>query len=150
MKRFLFALVTIMFITSSCSLTSTVGNGKIDPIEAATINLAVSIALQSYPDVILPAYGVATALLALLSNNTKEVVSLAVLDDVLRKETDKLNLDPLTKQAFNDLVTLIKLEIENKINIEGMTENEKLVVVMDVVKIVHQTTSLRLQILQNR
>ena len=112
--------------------------------------MAVSIALQSYPDVILPAYGVSTALLALLSNNTKEVVSLAVLDDVLRKETDKLNLDPLTKQAFNDLVTLIKLEIENKINIEGMTENEKLVVVMDVVKIVHQTTSLRLQILQNR
>lgn len=151
MKKIFGALFVILFLVTSCSTTSTIGNGKLDPIEAATINLAVSMALQAYPEATLPAYGVATALLALLADNAKkEMVSLSMLDEVLKNETDKLKLDPVTKQAFNDLVVIVKTEIENNINMAGMSEADKLVVVMDVVKVVQQTASLKLQLLNTK
>lgn len=150
MKKIVGLFLVVMFALTSCSKTSTIGNGKVDPVEAATINLAVITALQVCPEASLPAYDVATAILSLMSSDTKEIVSLSVLDKALKKETDKLKLDPVTTQAFNNLVLLVKADIEARTNIEGMTESEKLIVVVDVVKIVQQTASLKLKYLQNK
>ena len=45
---------------------STLGNGKVDLVEAATIRVAVGMAFTARPDTVVPAYRVATGLLVVL------------------------------------------------------------------------------------
>lgn len=126
---------------------TTIGDGKIDPVEAATISFAVGIAMSARPSAILPAYGVSTALLALLSDNTQSV-TIPILDAAVAKEVAKLNLDPITKQSFNDLVTLIKAEISSRLKVPNLGESEKLIVVKQFIQIVHDSAAARLEIIK--
>ena len=60
--------VAIISIISGCANTSkTLGDGKIDAVESASINVAVGVAFSAKPETIVPAYAVTTALLQIMS-----------------------------------------------------------------------------------
>ena len=130
--------------------TSTIGNGQVDPVEAATIQLSVGTIMAAYPKTIVPALQVTSALLA-IKNNTTNIVELNDLDILLKAETAKLNLDPLTLQSFNDLIVLVKASINQKLESQGVIlDNEKLVVAWKVVEIVNNTAKARIYMLDKR
>ncbi len=123
---------------------STLGNGKVDAVEAATLRVAVGLAFTARPDTVAPAYAVSTALLAGLS---ADYVALPqAVDGIIKRETDRLNLDPATLAAFDDLLLLIKAEITQRISADAVDDPGKRVMVRDLVAIVQETAAARLGI----
>lgn len=125
-------------------------DGKISSVEAATIQLAVGVVFSQNPETVIPAYGVSTALLAILSG-TNESTTVSALDALVAKEADKLNLDPLTRQSFNDLVNLVKVQITDMLAAEGIANpSGALVLVKDVIQIVNNSAKARLDYFKTR
>jgi hypothetical protein len=148
MKNLINLIITCVTLSlfACANNTSTIGNGKIDPVELATINLAVGVAFSTNPQAIVPAYGVSTALLAVMNSNAA-AVSVEVIEATIKKEVQQLKLDPLTQQSFNDFVVLVKAEIATiikKENIQGSAE--RLVVIKDVIQIINKSAEARLQL----
>lgn len=156
MKRFtsLFVLLFTgfcLFQLAACGSTgstgstgqSTLGNGKVDPTEAAALRVAVGLAFTARPDTIAPSYAVSTAILAGLDVAGGQAVPLSAIDGLIGQETAKLKLDPLTQQSFNDLILLVKAKV-----LEQLSTNTdvaaRMVVVRDLVTIVQQTAAARL------
>ena len=147
MKKLIIGLVMCVFLAlQGCATdgTSTIGDGKIDPVEAAVIQLSVGASMAAYPKTVIPAFEVTSALLALRDDNTIEIIELSSLDSALTIETAKLNLDPLTLQSFNDLVEVVKASIAQKLDVQGILPDEKLVVAWKVVEIVNATAKARI------
>jgi hypothetical protein len=138
-------MMVMMLIVSSCANNqTTIRNGKVDPVEAATIQIAVGVAFAANPKTIVPAYAVTTALLKIMSNNNEEVVP-SMVKDMIFKEIDKLKLDKLTLLSMHDLISLVEAEIKMKVDAQYGDAN-KLVVIKQVVKIIHDTAEARIGI----
>lgn len=144
---FLLAIFTAM-IVGACAGPgpdgkSTFGDGKVDQVEAASIRVAVGLALGAKPEAVAPSYAVSTAVLALMPAGGGEPVDVSLIDAAIAKETGKLNLDHLTRQSFDDLVLLARAKIVEQIG--AKTEvSAKLVVVREVVAIIQQSAAARL------
>ncbi len=159
MKRS-WVLVAVMmmmsvFLFSGCitdtgdGSSTTIGNGKVDPAEAASIRLAVGLSFTAYPKAIVPAYAVSTAILEILpSDPSRPPVEVSQIDSLISKEVDKLNLDPLTKQSFNDLVALAKTKIIEQLGVSS-DASTRTVVIHDVLTIIQQTAAARMQLATN-
>jgi hypothetical protein len=148
MKNLFLTLIVFMFSLSSCnqiSTQSTIGDGKLDPIEKATIQLAVGIAMNEKPDSIIPAYMVTNELIALNNNTDNNVSTLEEYNLFVRKQIDSLDLDIKTKQSAIDLYILVKEIIIETLKSEGISEDQKYIVIMDIVKIINQSAKDRLQ-----
>ena len=151
MKRFhiIFTLLLIVFFAiglTACKEegSSTLGNGRVDPGEAAALRVAVGLAFTARPDTVAPAYAVSTAVLAVLGDGSTPV-PLDSIDGLIGKETAKLKLAPATLQSFNDLILLVKAQVTQQLGTNADIKNT-LVVVHDVVQVVQQTAAARLGI----
>ena len=142
MKSLVIALCSVLFL-SACNPNggSSIGDGKVDIVEAAVIQVAVGAAMSAKPELIAPSYAVSTALLTMLDAST--ITSPSMLETVLGKEIDKLNLDPLTRQSVRDLVALIKAKIVQELNLTD-APNTKMIVLKQIVQIVHDTAAARI------
>lgn len=150
--KMLFAgvLLSLSLALTACTPNggTTLGDGQVDLVEAAVIQLSVGATMAAYPKTIMPAFEVTSALLALKTGSTTDIVELSGLDAALKAETDKLNLDPLTLQSFNDLVVLVKASLNQQLANQGIAlDDEKLVVAWKVVEIVNETAKARLYML---
>ena len=149
-KMFVTSLLGASLVFGGCAQngTSTIGNGQVDPVEAAVIQLSVGTIMAAYPKTIVPAFQVTSALLALKVNDTSNIIELINLDEALKAETAKLNLDPLTLQSFNDLVVLVKASLNQQLESQGLVlDSDKLVVAWKVVEIVNNTAKARIYML---
>lgn len=143
MKSILITLFCSVLFLSACNPNggSSIGDGKVDIVEAAVIQVAVGAAMSAKPELIAPSYAVSTALLTMLDAST--ITSPSMLETVLGKEIDKLNLDPLTRQSVLDLVALIKAKIVQELNLTD-APNTKMIVLKQIVQIVHDTAAARI------
>ncbi len=147
MKNLFLVLIGFMFTLSSCNqvnIQSTIGNGKIDPVEKATMQLAVGMAMNEKPNSIIPAYMVTNELIS-LNNDNNNVTSIEEYNLFVRKQIDILNLDPMTKQSAIDLYVLIREIIIQTLKNEGISEDQRYIVIMDIVKIINKSAKDRLQ-----
>ena len=149
MKKLLSVCLLLLFATtfygcstSSSTIVSNIGDGKVDEVEAASINLAVGIYLSANPKIIKPTYDISTILLEIIDGNV--VTSVSVLDTYLNAEVSKLNFDNATLQSFKDLVVLVKARIAQDLKAIDISENDKVIVVRDVIRIVQQAAYTRL------
>nr|WP_321466768.1 hypothetical protein [uncultured Desulfobulbus sp.] len=134
-----------LFCQFGCSENgSTLGNGQVDQVEAATIRVAVGLALTARPDTAAPAYAASTAILALLDEGTGESALAATIDTALTAKLDELHLDAATKQSMVDLSLLIKAQILEQLGAANIGASAKKVLVRQVVAIVQQTAGARL------
>lgn len=143
--------LTMSLLFTGCSIpggeSTTIGNGKVDPAEEASIRGAVGLALAAKPEAIAPAYAVSSVVLELLPTGGSQTVEASVIDTAIAKEVEKLDLDPLTRQSFNDLVTLAKAGIMEQLG-ANKDASARLLVVRDVVSIIQQCTADRLVVLK--
>lgn len=139
----LFLLVFCMTAAGCNGVSSSVGDGKVDAVEAATIRLAVGAAMSAKPETIVPAYAVTKTLLAVMDGS--EAVQVRDLESALDERIDNLHLTPLERQSVSDLVTLVRANITDRIS--GIAPDLKLVVVRAVIEIVHETAYARLQMI---
>lgn len=123
---------------------ATVGDGRVDQVEAATIQVAVGLAMTARPDTVAPAYAVSTAILAVLDADNGETALAAAIDTALAEKVDDLHLDAPTKASVQDLALLVKAQIMEQLSSANLPASEKRVVVRDVVAIVQQTAAIRL------
>ena len=144
----LIALVLAVLIAFSwgCSQQgeSTIGNGKVDLVEAATIRVAVGLAFSARPDTVEPAYRVATGLLVVLDADADKTALAKTIQTALAEETKKLHLDAATAASFADLVALIEAQIMEKLNASPVTSSQKAVILRDVLTIVRDTAAARM------
>jgi len=150
-RQFVPILVILLLLVTEVACfgpkgASTLGNGQVDAVEAATIRVAVGLAFSAQPETVAPAYAVATAVLAVLTD-TKEPVPASVIDRVIGARVDSLNLDPATRQSFNDLVLLVQAKIMEQLG-AGTEVANKVVVIRDIVAIVRETAAARLGVAQ--
>ncbi|MBV5346659.1 hypothetical protein JZU46_00280 [bacterium] len=146
MKRITFIIFICLALMSCVANTSTIGNGKVDTIEKAEISLAVGIAFRVHPEAIIPAYGVSTALLAIMTDGVAPV-TLDLVEKSVAKEVTKLKLDSLELQSFNDLLVIVKEQIKVTINTNNIVDvSAQLVVVKDIIQIVHDSAAARLNL----
>ena len=149
MKKFVAMILTTiisMFVLTGCgsSTSSTLGNGKIDPVEKATLNVAIGAAMSAYPAAIEPAYIVSGALLVALGGDNAEMASITtVVDNVIAEQVNKLDMDKATKASFNDLVALIRIKVESILLTEKIESTNTYVVVKDLVKIINEAAAAR-------
>lgn len=123
--------------------SSTLGNGQVDAVEAATLRVAVGLAMTARPDTVAPAHAVGTALLAVLADDSQPVPTSAIEQTIIAKMVE-LNLDPASQQSFNDLILLIKAKIIEQLAMATQGTN-RIVVVRDIIKIVRETATARLE-----
>jgi|GEM_PF-3239429 len=123
---------------------STLGNGQVDQVEAATIQVAVGLAFTARPDTVAPAYAASTAILAVLNEETGETALASAVDTALTGKLDELNLDTATRQSVLDLALLIKAKILEQLGAADIAASEKKVLVREVVAIVQQTAAARM------
>ncbi len=140
------ALVLALVFSFGCTQPNenTIGNGKVDPVEAATIRLAVGVAFTARPDTVVPAYAVSDALLAILDAGSSTETLVTTINETIAKETSKLNLDAATAASFADLVALVEAQIVAKMKELNITASEKVIVVRDIIAIVHDTAAIRI------
>jgi hypothetical protein len=143
-KNSLMNMVTFLLVLIVCALTgcvtSNVGDGKVDAVEAATIRAAVGVSMSARPETVVPAYAVTKALLAVMDG--PEAVLLKDLESELDDRINALNLTPMEKAAVLDLVAVVRVNIEARLS--GLAPDLKLVVVRTVIEIVHNTAAYRL------
>ena len=151
MKKLLSVVMILLLLVSLTSCTGTtgtssvvgnIGDGKVDEVEAASINLVVGAFLFANPKLIKPTYDVSSVLLAVIDNKT--ITTVALLDGFLNSEVDKLNFDKVTTQSFKDLVKLVKAKMVQDLTISNIPESQNLVIVREVVSIVQQAAYVRL------
>lgn len=144
----LIALVLAVLIAFSwgCSQQgeNTIGNGKVDLVEAATIRVAVGLAFSARPDTVVPAYRVATGLLVVLDAEADKTALAKTIQVALAEETKKLHLDAATAASFADLVALIEAQLMEKLNASPVTSSQKAVILRDVLTIVRDTAAARM------
>ena len=144
---FVLAALLLLITLTACFAdkgASTLGNGQVDAVEAATLRVAVGLAFTARPDTALPAYTAATAVLVVLGKDSESVPA-SIIDQVIADKLNALNLDPATRASFNDLALLIKARIVEQLG-TGSTGAEKAVVVRDIVEIVRETAAARLEL----
>lgn len=149
-------LSAIMFLTltaSSCSNGTgiggtSIGDGKVDAVEAAELRVAVGLSFNARPDLIAPSYAVSTAILTGMMLTDKSISTIPQIDEIIAKETAKLKLDPLTQQSFNDLIALIKVKVVEQMGTVKIPDSNKMVVIHDIVFIIQQTSAARLGIVK--
>ena len=140
------ALAVFVAFSYGCSQQgeSTIGNGKVDLVEAATIRVAVGLAFSARPDTVEPAYRVATGLLVVLDADADKTALAKTIQSALAEETKKLHLDAATAASFADLVALIEAQIMEKLNASPVTSSQKAVILRDVLTIVRDTAAARM------
>ena len=129
-----------MLILTGCS-TFTI-NGTLDPVETATIRVAVGLAMTAEPKTIVPAYAVSTALLAILDGT--EITTLGVLCPAVDEEIDKLNLTDAERASFMELVELVKASIIQQLDLPDMDVAQKIVIIKGIVQIVRDASIARI------
>lgn len=122
---------------------TTVGNGKVDPVEAAVMRVAVGSAMTAYPAGIEPAYVVSTALLEVLSPDY--VATASALDGIIARELDRLQLDPATKASFAELLALVRAQVVQTLATEKVPISDRRVMIRDLVLIVQQAAAARVE-----
>ena len=130
----------LLLLLSACSSSkpNTIGNGVVDPIEEATLRLSISLAFDSYPVAVEPAYIVSSVLLSKLNDTEMDDAALLnTVDVVVKDKTKELNLKNSDKAAFNLLIIIVKEKIKELINIEKIPESQRVVVIKDLIKIVN-------------
>ena len=143
MKKFLsVCLVMSLFFVLGCAKPGAIGDGEIDEVESAIIRLATGAVLSSKPELIVPAYVISTVLLNKMESG--QIAALENFDTELNEEIDKLELTELEKKSANDLVVLLKAKIKKDLDIEGIPQEEKFVVVKDLLMIVKQSSNERI------
>ncbi len=141
---FLFLMVALFFYgCSEQNHDGHLGDGKVDAVEAASIRVAVGAAFAARPETVLPAYEVSKAILALLG---EEPVGIDSIEEIIAAKVDMLDLDPVTKLAFADLVTLVKVRIEQQLP-HNLKQGRRLVVVKEIVKIINKTAKARMALI---
>jgi len=154
MKKIIVLITAIFlsFMSVSCTQvgksTSTLGDGKIDAVESATIRVAVGLSLSSRPELTLPAYKISTAVLSIIDANKIELTTIPFIDKVIAEETSKLKLDPATLQSFSDLIALVKTKIQEQVNASVPSipkDNTTVVIIRDVILIIQQSSMARLE-----
>ena len=141
----LFLIVTLFGCGCKDGKT-TIGDGKVDMVEASTIRVAVGLAFAAKPNTVVPAYAISTALLQMTESDT-EKVSPIFIEQALNSEIGKLNLDPLTVQSVNDLIVLIRAQIIDQIGVNNDVQ-AKVIVIRQVIQIVHDSAGARLGVTQ--
>lgn len=121
-----------------------IGDGKVDQVEAATIQVAVGLAMTARPDTVAPAYAVSTAILAVLDADNGDTALAEAIDTALTSKLDDLHLDAPTTASVQDLALLIKAQIMEQLSSANLPASEKRVVIRDVVAVVQQTAAIRL------
>ena len=140
------ALVLALVFSFGCTQPNetTIGNGKVDPVEAATVRVAVGMAFTARPDTVAPAYAVSDALLTMLDASRDQSALVTTINQTLAGETAKLNLDAGTAASFADLVALVEAQIVARLAEANITASQRMVVVRDIVAIVHDTAAMRM------
>lgn len=139
-------MLSIAVLLNACAGgQSTIGNGKVDLVEAATIQVAVGLAFSAKPQTIVPAYAVSTALLKIMSKDQEKVIP-SMIKDMVKLEIDKLKLDALTKASMLDLYQLIEAEVKSKIDLQVDASN-KMIIIQQLVQIVHDSAEARMGII---
>ena len=136
----------ILLLLSACSNSkpNTIGNGIVDPVEEATLRLSISLAFDSYPVAVEPAYIVSSVLLSNLNDTEMDDATLInTVDVIVKDKTKELNLKDSDKAAFNLLVIIVKEKIKELINVEKIPESQRVVVIKDLIKIVNETAKAR-------
>lgn len=139
MVTFLLVLVAFALMAIGC-VTSNMGDGQVDAVEAATIRAAVGVSMSARPETVVPAYAVTKTLLAVMDG--PEAVPLKDLEAAMNERIDALDLSPMEKAAVMDLAALVKVNIEARLS--GLAPDLQLVVVRSVIEIVHETAAYRL------
>jgi len=145
MRTLLWMLMTCFTLTfcSCASLPSTIGDGKIDAVEMATLQVAVGLAMNQAPQTVEPTYKVTSALLELTGDHA---VSLSEIDVFIDVELDKLEIDALTKQSVKELTILVKAYVTEMLNKEGISQDQRYIVAIDIIKIVNQVAKSRIEL----
>jgi len=136
----------LLLLLSACSTSkpNTIGNGVIDPVEEATLRLSISLAFDSYPVAVEPAYIVSSVLLSKLNDTEMDDAALLnTVDAVVKDKTKELNLKNSDKAAFNLLIIIVKEKIKEIINVEKVPESQRVVVIKDLIKIVNEVAKAR-------
>jgi len=136
----------LLLLLSACSTSkpNTIGNGVVDPVEEATLRLSISLAFDSYPVAVEPAYIVSSVLLSKLNDTEMDdAVLLNTVDAVVKDKTKELNLKNSDKAAFNLLIIIVKERIKEIINVEKIPESQRVVVIKDLIKIVNEVAIAR-------
>ena len=136
----------LLLLLSACSSSkpNTIGNGVVDPVEEATLRLSISLAFDSYPVAVEPAYIVSSVLLSKLNDTEMDdAVLLNTVDAVVKDKTEELNLKNSDKAAFNLLIIIVKEKIKEIINVEKIQESQRVVVIKDLTKIVNEVAKAR-------
>ena len=136
----------LLLLLSACSTSkpNTIGNGVVDPVEEATLRLSISLAFDSYPVAVEPAYIVSSVLLSKLNDTEMDdAVLLNTVDAVVKDKTKELDLKNSDKAAFNLLIIIVKEKIKELINVEKIPENQRVVVIKDLIKIVNEVAKAR-------
>ena len=79
----------LLLLLSACSSSkpNTIGNGVVDPVEEATLRLSISLAFDSYPVAVEPAY----------------IVSSVLLSNINDTEMDDAALQPTSNTGINEV-----------------------------------------------
>ena len=136
----------LLLLLSACSTSkpNTIGNGVVDPVEEATLRLSISLAFDSYPVAVEPAYIVSSVLLSNLNDTEMDDAALLnTVDAVVKDKTKELNLKNSDKATFNLLIIIVKERIKEIINVEKIPESQRVVVIKDLIKIVNETAKAR-------
>ena len=136
----------LLLLLSACSRSkpNTIGNGVVDPVEEATLRLSISLAFDSYPVAVEPAYIVSSVLLSKLNDTEMDDAALLnTVDAVVKDKTKELNLKNSDKAAFNLLIIIVQERIKELINVEKIPENQRVVVIKDLIKIVNEVAKAR-------
>lgn len=136
----------LLLLLSACSTSkpNTIGNGIVDPVEEATLRLSISLAFDSYPVAVEPAYIVSSVLLSKLNDTEMNNAALLnTVDVIVKDKTKELNLKDSDKAAFNLLIIIVKERIKELINVEKIPESQRVVVIKDLIKIVNETAKAR-------
>ena len=136
----------LLLLLSACSNSkpNTIGNGVVDPVEEATLRLSISLAFDSYPVAVEPAYIVSSVLLSKLNDTEMDDAALLnTVDVVVKDKTEELNLKNSDKAAFNLLIIIVKEKIKELINVEKIPESQRVIVIKDLIKIVNEVAKAR-------
>lgn len=140
---FVLVFIAAALMITGC-VTSNVGDGQVDQVEAATIRLAVGAAMSAKPEAVVPAYAVTKTLLAVMDGS--EAVQVSDLETALDKKINDLNLTELERQSVTDLAALVKANIQERI--AGIGEGRRMVVIQAVIEIVHEAAAARLNLVK--
>ena len=137
-------LLLLLLLACSSSKPNTIGNGVVDPVEEATLRLSISLAFDSYPVAVEPAYIVSSVLLSKLNDTEMDDAALLnTVDVVVKDKTKELNLKNSDKAAFNLLIIIVKERIKEIINVEKIPESQRVIVIKDLIKIVNEVAKAR-------